>query len=213
MSFLQCSGAPLGTAITWTIIAWLSNGWASPLPLPTTHTRSAWKTTQYDHITLRCGPWKSSKWCEAKAILPAPIDTVLTMLVDVEALPRLFPSMMSMKRIAPDTYHQVIDYPFPYNDRDLVLAFSQSWEDSTHIIEWHSVDGSALPSVGVRLTQAQGRFELRSRADGRTDITYVWHGDVGPGVPEWIWPLAWRNQSREVVSGMISGLRPPAATP
>ena len=199
--------------IASTIGLWLVSGSATAASTPTVGERAEWDTILDERVTVRCGPWQASKWCEARAILPASTEGVLRMMTEVEDLPQLFPSMLSMKQIAPDVYHQVIDYPFPYNDRDLVLAFSKSQQGATHIIQWQSTGAPPVPTVGVRLTHAQGRFELRPRSDGRTDLTYIWHGDIGPGVPEWIWPLAWKSQAREVVTGISSGLRDTTTVP
>ncbi len=181
--------------------------------MPTDAARTQWKAILEDEITLRCGKWEASKWCEARTVLPGSTEAILSMMEEVEALPDLFPRMLSMTCVAPGIYHQIIDYPFPYDDRDLVVAFSWIRGDTHHTLQWHSVDQPRVPTVGVRLTRAQGLFRLQPRPDGHTDLTYVWRGDLGPGVPEWVWPFAWKNQAREVVAGMSDGLQRAHAKP
>jgi len=175
--------------------------------VPQDTVRAQWKSILEDEVKVRCGKWEASKWCEARTVLPGSTDAIRSMMEEVEGLPELFPRMVSMKRVAPGIYHQIIDYPFPYDDRDLVVAFSWTRSETSHILQWHSVDQPSVTSVGVRLTRAQGQFQLQPRPDGLTDLTYVWRGDLGPGVPEWVWPFAWKSQAREVVEGMTEGLR------
>jgi len=174
--------------------------------LPPEAARSDWSVVLDDGVQVRCGDWKGSSWCQADAILPGSVDDVLKLMVDVETLAVLFPRMLSLRRVEQDVMHQVIDYPFPYADRDIVARFG--WEHATnlHALGWSSVASPVVPTVGVRLTGAEGRFELRPRADGHTDLRYVWRGELGPGVPDWVKPFAWKGQAREVVDGFSQGL-------
>ena len=203
----------MGARGVFATVLWLWSGSAVAGSVPGDTVRAPWKAILEGEITVRCGKWEASKWCEARTVLPGSTDAIRTMMNEVEALPDLFPRMLSMKRVAPGIYHQIIDYPFPYDDRDLVVAFSWTRRDASHILQWHSVDQPKVTSVGVRLTRAQGQFQLQPRTDGLTDLTYVWRGDLGPGVPEWVWPFAWKSQAREVVEGMSHGLRQARAEP
>jgi hypothetical protein len=180
---------------------------------PRASDRVDWETLLADGVTVRCGSWKDDPWCEATAVLPGSTDAVLALLNDVEDLPRLFPRMVVMKEVAPDILHQVLDYPFPYDDRDLVARFTWTHSEAVHVLSWRSVTEPAVPTVGVRLTGAQGRFELRPHPSGHTSLTYVWRGELGPGVPDWVRPFAWKNQAREVVDGMSAGLRAARSAP
>lgn len=174
--------------------------------VPPAQARATWPALLEGTVVVHCGEWKASMWCQAEARLPADVDAVLALMADVEDLPALFPRMLSMERVAPEVLHQVIDYPFPYDDRDIVARFTWTHAPGHHTLRWSSVPTPAVRSVGVRLTGAEGQFELQARDDGHTDLTYVWRGDLGPGVPAWVHPFAWKNQAREVVEGLTAGL-------
>ena len=197
--------AHLGGPVLGAVLGWVVTTPARAA-IPEEAHRSAWAVILDDGVRVRCGDWKADKWCQADAILPGSTEAVLALMSDVEDLPALFPRMLTMRRVEDDILHQVIDYPFPYDDRDIVARFTWSHTESAHVLEWSSVTQPVVPTVGVRLTGAEGRFELRPRPDGRTDLRYVWRGELGPGVPDWVRPFAWKGQAREVVDGLSQGL-------
>lgn len=199
------SAVPIRALLPAVLLAgWLPSVARADIPTPSQ--RAHWETILNDGVQVRCGDWQSDKWCEADAVLPASADTVLALMSTVEDLPQLFPRVVSMRRVEGDVVHEVIDYPFPYDDRDIVARFTWTHSEGTHTLSWSSVTTPVVPTVGVRLTGAEGSFELRPRPDGHTDLRYVWRGELGPGVPDWVRPFAWRGQAREVVDGLSQGL-------
>ena len=169
--------------------------------------RTEWKAIHKGKVAVVCGPFADAMWCHAEAVLPGQRDTVQTLLQDVEGIADLFPRMRSMTEVAPGVMHQVLDYPFPYDDRDIVARFV--WTRTEHIdaLEWASVADTQVPTVGVRLTGAAGRFELRDGPTASTTaLAYTWRAELGPGIPDWVRPYAWRAQADEVVDGMRRGL-------
>lgn len=184
--------------------------WAVSTPaggaVPPEADRGDWDRILHDGVTVHCGDWKDSKWCQADAVLPGPVADVIALMADVEDLADLFPRMLDMRRVEAEIIHQIIDYPFPYDDRDIVARFTWEHTAERHVLSWRSVTEPPVASVGVRLTGAEGRFELSARPDGHTDLRYVWRGELGPGVPDWVRPFAWKGQAREVVDGLSQGL-------
>lgn len=155
---------------------------------------------------VRCGHIDGGAWCHADAVLPGTVAEVEALLVDVDRIPELFPRMTSMRVVSPGVLHQVIDYPFPYADRDVVARFTWTGSGGTRSLEWVSIDAPSVPTAGVRLTEAAGRFSLSPGTAGTTRLSYTWRGDLGPGIPDWVEPLAWRGQAEEVVGGFTQAL-------
>ena len=197
-------------SMCWPSVVMLAGATLLPMSaaaaVPPLTDRASWDVIQDGRVAVKCGAWKGAMWCQADAVLDGPVDGVLALMADVEDLPALFPRMLSMERVSDDVLHQVIDYPFPYDDRDIVAQFSWTHTPPLHVLAWSSVTQPVVPTVGVRLTGAEGRFELRPRSDGQTDLRYVWRGELGPGVPDWVRPFAWKSQAREVVEGLTAGL-------
>jgi hypothetical protein len=175
--------------------------------LPGVAERTEWKSLHKGEVAVVCGPFAEAMWCHAEAVLPGPRSEVQALLADVEGIAELFPRMRSMTQVDAGVMHQVIDYPFPYDDRDIVASFSWQRTANADALMWASVGEPAVPTVGVRLDGAAGRFELRDgpRA-GTTALAYTWRGELGPGLPDWVRPYAWRAQADEVVEGLSRGL-------
>ena len=175
--------------------------------LPAAADRTEWKAVGQGAVTVHCGAFEEAMWCYAEAVLPGRRSAVQALLADVEGIAELFPRMRSMKEVQPSVMHQILDYTFPYDDRDIVARFV--WRRTTEVdaLEWASVEEPVVPTVGVRLDGAAGRFELR---DGptptRTALAYTWRAELGPGIPDWVRPFAWRAQADEVVDGLGRGL-------
>ena len=176
--------------------------------MPRAADRTEWKPVHKGKVAVVCGPFADATWCHAQAVLPGQRDAVQSLLHDVEGIASLFPRMRSMTQVEPGVMHQVLDYPFPYDDRDIVAHFSWTRTEAVDQLEWFSVAESTLPTVGVRLTGAAGRFELRDGpTSDTTALTYIWRAELGPGIPDWVRPYAWRAQADEVVDGLRRGLR------
>ena len=169
--------------------------------------RSEWKPIHKDEVAVVCGPFAEAMWCHAEAVLPGQRATVQALLQDVEGIAELFPRMRSMTQVEPGVMHQILDYPFPYDDRDIVARFVWTRTAAFDALEWASVDEPPVPTVGVRLTGAKGRFELREGpTPDTTSLAYTWRAELGPGIPDWVRPYAWRAQADEVVDGLHRGL-------
>ncbi len=177
--------------------------------LPGGAERAQWKPLHKGKVAVVCGPFAESMWCHAEAVLPGPRSEVHALLADVESIAGLFPRMRSMTQLNDDVMHQIIDYPFPYDDRDIVAHFSWQHTDDADALTWVSVAEPTVPTVGVRLDGAAGRFELRDGQHANTTVlAYTWRGELGPGLPDWVRPYAWRAQADEVVEGLTRGLAP-----
>ncbi len=83
----------------------------------------------------------------------------------------------------------VISMPWPVQDRDLVFRRVRSTDPATGVVEYRS---SSLPGIypeqkgRVRMPFSKGFWRFTPLADGRTEIYYQQHGEVGGHIPAWL---------------------------
>jgi hypothetical protein len=83
----------------------------------------------------------------------------------------------------------VIAMPWPVKDRDLVFRRVRSQDPATGAVEYGT---SALPEATpeqpgkVRMPYIKGLWRFTPLGDGRTEITYQQHSEVGGHIPAWL---------------------------
>ncbi len=83
----------------------------------------------------------------------------------------------------------VISMPWPVRDRDLVFRRVRSQDPATGIVEYRT---SSLPEVypeqdgKVRMPYLKGLWRFTPLGDGRTEIYYQQHSEVGGHIPAWL---------------------------
>ena len=112
---------------------------------------------------------------------------------------------------ATGTVNQVVTLPFPLENRDYVVHLTRVVEGSDHVITFTSVARPDIPVNGLRLPDFAGEFRVHPTAGGRTEFSYLWQADLGPDIPSWALPLAWRAQGEEIVTGLRAAAEGQAA--
>jgi hypothetical protein len=83
----------------------------------------------------------------------------------------------------------VISMPWPVQDRDLVFRRVRSKDPATGTVEYRT---SSLPEVypeqdgKVRMPYLKGLWRFTPLADGRTEMYYQQHSEVGGHIPAWL---------------------------
>ena len=83
----------------------------------------------------------------------------------------------------------VISMPWPVKDRDLVFRRVRSKDPATGAVEYRT---SSLPGVypeqggKVRMPYLKGLWRFTPLADGRTEMYYQQHSEVGGHIPAWL---------------------------
>ena len=83
----------------------------------------------------------------------------------------------------------VISMPWPVKDRDLVFRRLRSRDPVTGAVEYRtSAAADVYPeqSGKVRMPYLKGLWRFTPLPDGRTEIYYQQHGEVGGHIPDWL---------------------------
>ena len=83
----------------------------------------------------------------------------------------------------------VISMPWPVTDRDLVFRRSRSTDPVTGVVEYRtSAEPRGYPEQKrkVRMPYLKGLWRFTPLADGRTEIYYQQHSEVGGHIPAWL---------------------------
>src|SRR5262245_46720828 len=75
-------------------------------------------------------------WCRSVGIVEAPIQRVADALEHMAENQALFESIVKIDVLAPDTLHVVLDYPFPFTDRDYVAKYTRTVDGTTRHYRW-----------------------------------------------------------------------------
>lgn len=163
---------------------------------------SGWETLSSGETSISCTRAGPEPWCRATGTIAAPVDRVWALLDDIGGHARMYSRIELSVEFEPGYAHQVIALPYPLEDRDYLVRLTRSTRGETRVITFTSVSRPDVPAQGLRLDHFAGEFELRPLPDGRTSLTYTWQGELGPDVPDWALPLAWRAQGSELVDGL-----------
>lgn len=90
-------------------------------------------------------------------------------------------------------YYTIIDFPWPFQNRDLVL-YSRFWQDP-HTLAFHSQTTSAhwlKPEQKglVRITEADLRWTFTPLGNGKVRVDYYLKSDPAGNIPAWMVNLA-----------------------
>ena len=55
----------------------------------------------------------------------------------------------------------------------------------------------------VRLHRAAGKWKISTLKDGKTQIEYIWNGELLGDFPSWGLKTAWKEQGSEVLNWLI----------
>ncbi|MDJ0790087.1 MAG: START domain-containing protein [Myxococcota bacterium] len=149
----------------------------------------------------------AARWLEATATVESPAGAVLAVLLDWEAYPDWYPGLARMRvlerREAGAVVHGLHTFPWPFRDRDYVVAYRLEERAGGIALTARSIRGpsGAGPESGaVRLEDVESRFELEALPGSRTRVRYAVR-DVS-SLPEW-WV---RRRFESTWAGLLDGL-------
>ncbi len=127
-------------------------------------------------------------------VVNASLESVVRLFGDNGRMPEWFHQCAEARLIKANTpedevLYFVISMPWPVQDRDLVFRRVRSKDPTTGVVEYRS---SALAKVypeqagKVRMPYSKGLWRFTPLADGRTEIYYQQHGEVGGHIPAWL---------------------------
>jgi START domain len=121
-------------------------------------------------------------------------EAVVRLFEEDERMPEWFHQCSESRLIRADSLEDkvlyfVISMPWPVQDRDLVFRRVRSQDTATGAVEYRT---SSLPEVypeqdgKVRMPYLNGFWRFTPLGDGRTEIYYQQHSEVGGHIPAWL---------------------------
>lgn len=146
---------------------------------------ASWSPLQSSPVKIECTTSGGSPYCRSTGVVGVGAARAAAVFRELDRYVSLMASISSVRRLEPDVLHVVMDYPFPFDDRDYVARFVASEESGAYVFRWTPVESSAAPPQEgvVRLSWLDG--EWRFAPDGEnTRVTYTWQSDPGGGLPD-----------------------------
>jgi len=143
------------------------------------------------------------------------LSAVAQMLDEVQYFPKWgykISETRLVKRISPTEmiYYARIDFPWPMNDRDLVLhtKLIQDPENRTVTSTSVAVDGHVPEYKGVvRMHKANTKWTVRPGSGNHVQLEYYLYSDPGGSLPDWVVNLALDMGPRETINRMRETLK------
>ena len=172
----------------------------SELIPPSTHTN--WEILQDNTIWIGWADDGKFQWCRASSIISASIEKVKKIIEDKENYPKVFKRIEKTTVLSDEIVHIILDMPFPFYGRDYIVRYTQLQEKNDIVYRFISVEDSGIPvhEDYVRLIHAAGEWRLHSLSDGKTEVTYIWNGELLGTFPDWALTRAWKTQGNEVLN-------------
>ena len=144
----------------------------------------------------------NTHWCKANSIISAPLNQIQEILEDKKNYPNIFKRIEKITIISEDIVHIILDLPFPFYGRDYIIKYTEFQKNYDIIYEFNPVKDSGIPIYKdyVRLINASGQWRLNPIDNNKTEIIYIWNGELLGDFPDWALTTAWETQGKEVIA-------------
>ena len=138
-------------------------------------------------------------WIRGRGEIPAPASQVAAVLSDFRRYRDLFAPAVKKADVLESHaggahLHFVWPYPFPYSNRDAVVAYEAAEENGVHRISWRADAKPGDPAEGTRIGRVEGETRVEPAGAGACRVTYTDLGDLGGRFPAWAQEKAWREE-------------------
>lgn len=103
-------------------------------------------------------------------------------------------------------YYAVVDFPWPFDDREMYIVSEYEISSDQKTITTHSV---AVPRKDiesrkdhVRITDMELGWTLTENASGTTEVVYILRSDPGGAIPAWMVNLALEAGPTNTIKGL-----------
>ena len=144
-------------------------------------------------VFLRTVPGSKIKEFKGVTNIDSSLDSILAVLDDTDACPQWIhnckdPVKLSQISFNEGYVYQVIDFPFPVKDRDLILhsVMTQNADTKQVTIRLNAVPDYISQTKNVRIKKSEGFYLLKPLPDGSIEVTWQHHTEAGGGIPIWL---------------------------
>lgn len=145
-----------------------------------------WATIQTSPVRIECALEGEKPYCRSTGVIGVPVQVASSTFAELDKHVSKMGAIVAVDRLATDTLHVVMDYPFPLDDRDYVARFTHRTEgDGTEVYGWVPVEHPGAPPADgvVRLSWLDGEWRF-APAGANTRVTYTWEADPGGNLPD-----------------------------
>ena len=167
--------------------------------IPDQH-HSNWTIIQENDIWVGYDYFGETPICRAIGILDYNIDSVTSIIENINNYPQVFDRVISSKQIMPDGVHIVLDMPYPFAHRDYVVKYETIENNMDKIFKFKATKNHNIPLTEdcIRLPNMEGEWYLTAHSNTETRLSYSWNGELLGSFPSWALNRAWKQQANEI---------------
>ena len=144
-------------------------------------------------VYLRTIPGSEIKEFKGVTNINSSLDSIVAVLDDTEACAKWVhnckdPAKLSEISFNEGYVYQVIDFPFPVKDRDIILhsVMTQKADTKEVTVQLNAVPDYIPETKNVRIKKSNGFYLLKPLPGGSTEVTWQHHTEPGGHVPKWL---------------------------
>mgnify|MGYP003922484213 CR=1 FL=1 len=167
-----------------------------------------WESLQSDRVIIEWQYYDGFPFCIASKNISATMKEITNLLEDKENYYKVFDRIEFSKLITPEIVHIKLDMPFPFSGRDYIVIYSKNEIDDNFYYRFEATSQIQIPLDRdyVRLKNAAGGWILKPIDENRTQLTYIWNGELLGDFPDWALSRAWVEQGNEVITWIENAL-------
>ncbi|MGB7290622.1 MAG: START domain-containing protein [Thermodesulfobacteriota bacterium] len=144
-------------------------------------------------VFLKTVPGSKIKEFKGVTNIKSSLDSILAVLNDTEACPKWIHNCKDPLKLSEISFnegyvYQVINFPFPVKDRDLILhsVMTQNADTKEVAIQLTAVPDYISETKNVRIKSSDGFYLLKPLPDGSLEVTWQHHTEPGGRIPKWL---------------------------
>lgn len=168
---------------------------------------SKWYELDSEEVSISWTHYKTFPIVQAKTVIEKPLDNISAIIGDLSSYPEVFKRIKKAKKLDDNIVHIIIDMPFPFDRRDYVVKFNIEKSKNKWMLVYSSVVHPDAPlSRYTRLPNAAGMWELKKLGSNKTEVTYMWNGELLGNFPDIGLNKAWSIWGKEIFDWLNEAL-------